>query len=740
MVRAESEQTRKAIEDANTQTQPKLDRMLQLAENLKPYAPDAPPLNSNLPARNECFTARENELTAIARAFETRRCVALVGQGGVGKSELALEYAHCSRHLETQPTYRIIAETGAEFASNLADIARLRRFPLPPDAKQPELLAAVYAWLRMTDDWLLILDNADDPAIIADLLRLPLRGHVLLTMQPTPNNALVHPLPVETLSPPDSARLLLIRAGRLPTDSLLPDAQRHPEYPDALELGAELDGLPLAIDHAAAYIASPPGITVRGYLDRYRRSGSRVLHKDFPDALRPHASVYRTVEIALERTANNPTALDVLYACAFLAPDAIPAFLLQSNAALLGDALKPATEDEEAWDEAIQGACRYGLLAPDGYEPDGQVFSFAMHRVTQRVLRDMLDGEKRHDLAARVVQAVNAVFPEPELNTWPLCSVLTPHAQSCSTHIQTEGIQTPEASRLLNQTASYLYNIALYSDIEPLLMQALNIRRKTLPDDHPDLAESLNNLAGLYYAQSRYADAEPLLVQALDMHRQAYGEQHPRVATSLNNLAGLYYAQIRYADTEPLLVQALNIQRKTLPDGHPDIARSLNNLAVLHRSQGRYAEAELMYKQALNIRRTALPDGHPDIAESLDNLAGLHGSQGRYAEAEMLYKQALGIRRTGWPNGHPDLAQSLSNLATLYYAQSRYAEAEPLYIQALDILVGSLGPRHPNTATVLDNFLRMLINQERTEDAGAFLVSKPELQETYALLLARQSA
>ena len=341
VVRAELEQTRKAIEDANTQTQPKLDRMPQLAENLKPYAPDAPPLNSNLPARNECFTARENELTAIARAFETRRCVALVGQGGVGKSELALEYAHCSRDLETLSTYRIIAETGAEFASNLADIARLRRFPLPPDAKQPELLAAVYAWLRMTDDWLLILDNADDPAIIADLLRLPLRGHLLPTMQPTPNNALVHPLPLETLSPPDSARLLLTGAVCLPADSLLPDAQRHPEYPDALALGAELDGLPLAIDHAAACIASPPGITVRGYLDRYRRSGRKGIAQRLPRCPSPPCFCVPNRRNRAGTYRQQSDARDVLYACAFPAPDSIPAFLLQSNAALLGDALKP---------------------------------------------------------------------------------------------------------------------------------------------------------------------------------------------------------------------------------------------------------------------------------------------------------------------------------------------------------------------------------------------------------------
>ena len=340
----------------------------------------------------------------------------------------------------------------------------------------------------------------------------------------------------------------------------------------------------------------------------------------------------------------------------------------------------------------------------------------------------------------------------------------------------------PDIATSLNNLATLYQAQGRYAEAEPLVEQALNINRVALGEHHPYYSAHLNNLALLYQLQGRYDEAETLYVQALKIRRKAYGEQHPHVATSLNNLAELYRSQGRYAEAEPLYLQALEIRRKVLPDGHPEIAGNLNNLALLYHSQGRYAEAEPLYLQALEIVREALgkqhpyvamslnnlaglyksqgryvdaeplfvqaldiqrkflPEDHPDIAQSLNNLAGLYQSQGRYAASEHLYVQAMAIRRKTLPEDHPDIAQSLNNLAGLCELQGRYTKAEPLYIQALDILVISLGPRHPNTITALNNFLTMLINQERIEEAGAFLAAKPELQETYALLLARQSA
>jgi len=235
----------------------------------------------------------------------------------------------------------------------------------------------------------------------------------------------------------------------------------------------------------------------------------------------------------------------------------------------------------------------------------------------------------------------------------------------------------------------------------------------TLNDNNAGMAAELNSQAMQYYAQGRYSEAIPLLEEALKIRRKALPEGHPDIANSLNNLAGLYKSQGRSGEAEPLYDEALKIFRKALPEGHPNIASSLNNLAGLYESQGRSAEAEPLYDEALKIFCKALPEGHPNIAISLNNLAGLYESQGRSAEAEPLYNEALKICRKALPEGHPNIAQSLNNLAYLYNSQGRSAEAEPLLEEALEILRKALGDNHPNTKVVAEN-LRLFRQQANT--------------------------
>jgi tetratricopeptide (TPR) repeat protein len=137
---------------------------------------------------------------------------------------------------------------------------------------------------------------------------------------------------------------------------------------------------------------------------------------------------------------------------------------------------------------------------------------------------------------------------------------------------------------------------------------------------------SLNGLALLYDSQGRYNDAEPLYLQSLDIRKRQLGNDHPDVATILNNLAGLYESQGRYNDAEPLYLQSLDIRKRQLSNDHPDVATSLNNLAQLYYSQGRYNDAEPLLLQSLDIRKRQLGNDHPHVAQSLNNLAQLYYS------------------------------------------------------------------------------------------------------------------
>ena len=287
--------------------------------------------------------------------------------------------------------------------------------------------------------------------------------------------------------------------------------------------------------------------------------------------------------------------------------------------------------------------------------------------------------------------------------------------------------QEAETANRINQQGEELYLQGKYSEAKTLLEEALKIRQKLYPDNHPDIAESLNNLAVLYKSQGRYSEAEPLHQKALAMYQRLHPQDHSDVATSLNNLAGLYASQGRYGEAEPLYQQALAMLKRLYPDDHPSVATSLNNLARLYDSQGRYGEAEPLHQQALAMRKRLYPDDHPSVATSLNNLAGLYDDRGRYGEAEPLYQQALAMRKRLYPDDHPSVATSLNNLAGLYRAQGRYGEAESLYQQALAMLKRLYPDDHPNVAATLNNLAGLY------DDRGRYREAEPLSQQALAM-------
>ncbi|MGK7895004.1 MAG: tetratricopeptide repeat protein [Xenococcus sp. (in: cyanobacteria)] len=281
---------------------------------------------------------------------------------------------------------------------------------------------------------------------------------------------------------------------------------------------------------------------------------------------------------------------------------------------------------------------------------------------------------------------------------------------------------------LNNLAASYSYQ-GRYSEAEPLYLQALEIDKKILGEEHPSVATSLNNLGQLYSHRGRYSEAEPLLKQALELRKKLFGLEHPDVATSLNNLGVFYDDQERYSEAESLLKQALELRKKLLGELNPDIAISLNNLGRFYRGQGKYSEAEPFYLQALELRKQLWGLNHHYVAQSLNNLAVLYDSQGKYPEAEPRYLQALEIDKKILGEEHPSVAESLNNLGELYREQGRYSEAEPLLKQALELRKKLFGLKNPSVATSLNNLALLYDEQEKYSEAEPLYLQALELRK-----------
>jgi tetratricopeptide (TPR) repeat protein len=706
--------------------------------------------------RNTLFTGRKeilerlrHALTADVQAGST--LLVLSGMGGIGKTQTALEYAYLYKD-DYHTVLWAKADSPEVLNTDFASFAGLLNLPGEREQDQKYAVDAVKRWLELHTNWLLILDNVEDLDMINDYLPPAPQGHILVTSYRSVAGGMAFRLEIDKMTPEEGVLFLLHRTGLLaPGASLDETSETHRKI--ASKIVDEMDGLPLAIDQAGAYIEKT-ACGFSGFLELYKERRRELLLRRGGLASGHPEPITTTLALSFAKIEQaNPTAAELLRFFAFLHPDAIFDELIRKGASQLGPMLQTEAAEVLTLNEMIGELNNYSLVRRSSEA------ILSIHRLVQAVLRDNLSKEAQSNWAERTVRAVNQAFPKVEFITWQQCRRYLPHAQVGAGLIEQEHMSFPEAARLLDEAGYYLYEQGQYQEAEPLLTQALAIREQTLGSEHPDVATSLNHLAELYREQAKYEQAEPLYLRALTIrennlepashdlatslnnlgllyyeqakytqskqfHQRALdirisilGSEHPDTATSLSNLAGLYQTEAQYAQARPLFERALRIKEQALGSEHPDTATSLSNLAGLYQEEAQYAQARSLYERALAIREKVLGPGHPNTANSLNGLAGLYQDESRYVLARPLYERALAINEKVSGTEHPDTASALQNLATLHTNQRHYQQAEPLFERALAICEQVLGPKHPNTIKVLENFISMLYKANRNTRA-----------------------
>ncbi len=677
----------------------------------------------NIPyPRNLFFTGREELLSHLRQQLQTGQPSALSqpqaisGLGGIGKTQIALQYARQYSN-DYQAVLWVRAESHETLTSSFVEIATSLNLPQRDEQDQTITVQAVKRWLQSNHSWLLILDNADEPAIVHEFLPTRFDGHILLTTRAQALGGLTQRIEVDTFTPELGALFLLRRATLIDAHATLDQA--IPEDCEvAIQISKELGGLPLALDQAGAYIEET-GCHLEKYLERYQVQRAKLLKRRGSNSSDYPASMATTWSLSFERVAQNAVAADLLRLCAFLAPDAIPEEIVIKGASYLGEHLQGVLEDEGLLDEAIAVLRAYSLIRRNTTEK-----MLSIHRLVQAVLRDAMPAEEEKKWAQQTVYAVNATFPNTEFTQWSICKRCLPHTLACLDLIEQKDLMLPQAALLVSKAGSYLHECARYTQAEPLFQCALAICKHQWGSEHPNTAASLNNLALLYDNQDKHEQAEPLYQRALAIREQQLGPEHPDTATSLDNLAALYDNQGKHEQAELLYQRALTIRERQLGPEHPDTANSLNNLALLYGNQGKYEQAEPLYQRALTIRERQLGPEHPDTAASLNNLAVFFKNQGKYEQAEPLYHHALAICEHQLGPEHSKTATSLNNLAELYRVQGKYEQAEPLYQRALAICEHQL---HPKTTVCLNNLAGLYRHQ------GKYELAEPLYQRILAI-------
>lgn len=567
--------------------------------------------------------------------------------GGVGKSELALQYA--LRDKTAQPR----RYPGAICWVNVADqptvgldILYFSKSYLGITTPDDETLAqkVKFCWrLWPLEDSLIIFDDVRDYGTIKDVLPPDeLRFKVIITTRKQDLSDTIKTLHVEVLD--EESALDLLRAY------LTPERVSF-QLEDAKGLCRDLGYLPLALELVARFLATKKRKwTIAQMRERLKEEG---LKQRSMIEISEEATAKRGVEAAFEISwqALTPEAQKAGCYLSLFANNPIPYSLIETPFLAVN-----RDELEEILEEQLVNLSLLNEQSNNTYQ---------LHTLIRQYFRQKLEAL-------------------PDSN------------QAKETYCQTMATVAKKMPETLTKT-----EIEQYRPVIPHLAIAAQELNQWLKDK--DVIEVYGELGRFYQEQGLYQEAEPWFENCLSITRERFGDLHLDVAASLTNLAILFYNQGRYVEAEPLYQEALALYRKLLGDSHSDVAASLGNLGQLYDKQGRYGEAEPLYQEALAMYRKLLGGSHPYVAASLHNLAGLYDKQGRYEEAEPLYQKALAIEKQRLGDSHPDVALSLNNLAHLYRNQERYREAEPLYQEALEICEQVLGDNHPLTQKIRDN-------------------------------------
>ncbi len=668
--------------------------------------------------RNPLFTGREEVMTQLhdilhaGQVAELSQAPALSGLGGVGKTQIAVEYAY-----RYQNNYQAIlwlqAESRDTQLASLAQIANVLQLPERDEQEQERIVEAVKRWLEQHSGWLLIFDNVEDMTITADFLPQHYRGHLIITTRTHAMLGRSQRIEIPKMGEEESIWFLLSRAGLLPpgmTDELITQELKD----EARAIVAELGGLPLALDQAGAYIEET-GCNLTRYLQLYRIKRQELLAYRGKKKDNGHPeSVTVTFLLSFEKVVQiNSAAAELLRFCAFLQPDDIPEEFIPNARQLLPPELQELAADPLLFDDAISDLLQYSLVQRLRRQQ-----ALSVHRLVQVVLRDDMDQETQQEWAKVAIKVVQTNLPHVEdVNKWGRFQRYLPQAYVSASLIEQFHLTFVETALLLNQTGSYLHQRGQYSEAERFLQQALDIREQTLGSEHSDTADALNNLAILYDDEGKLDLAVSLLQRAASIYENTLGLDHPDTAITMNNLALLYETQGQVDLAVPLLQRSLAVCERALGLDNPITATTLNNLAFLYDAQGKLDLALPLYQQALAIRERLLGPDHPETANTLSNLSALYEAQGKADLAVPLYERALAIQERVLGPDHPSTADTLNNLAALYHHQDKLEQAEFFYKRALALCERVLGADHPNTADTLNNLAVLYREQGKLDQA-----------------------
>jgi len=623
---------------------------------------------TNLGPRNPSFVGRDAMLTTLQDQLDSGGPVvvqALYGLGGVGKTALAVEYAH-----RYGDAYDIVWWVDAERASLIGEqIGGLAVSAgwASPNADSLTAIGAVRQHLAQTTRWLLVLDNAPSPIDVMPWLSLG-PGHVLVTSRHPGWDQVAHKVEVDVFTRQESINFLRRVVPRLSDKS-------------ADDIAYRTGDLPLALAQAAGVLAET-GMPTESYLEELRRHANLVMSERPPSSY--PVSLAAAIRVsALQLEEQDPAALHLLRLCAPMAPEPGPLDLLfPVPNGLIGDPLASAGSAFEV-NTAAARLARLGLarLSGEGLE---------LHRMTQAVLVDQLDPKSRERLVLEAERLLVAAAPDTSDDTsfWPTWSRLLPHILAMdparSDHTDFRELASDAVRYLLNRGEADAGRLLAENLVENWHGRYGEADRIALNAAY-HLARALRELG-------QHEDALDLSEGVLERYRELEGDDAPATLAAATGFAASLRALGRTQQALELDRDTLDRKRRILTRGEddPSTLASASGLASDLRDLGRLSEAEVLDRETLDRKRRTLGEDHLSTLTSAANLATDLRLQHRLTEATVLQNDLFIRTRRVLGDAHPMTLSTARALARDLRARGEQLRAEDVerFIHEQDRMAG----------------------------------------------------
>ncbi|KAH8660543.1 hypothetical protein BX600DRAFT_514139 [Xylariales sp. PMI_506] len=684
--------------------------------------------------KNRRFVGRNGVLWKLRDAFFSERGIqkiAIVGLGGIGKTQVALQLAYWVK--EHQPEYSIFwvpAVNEGLFEQACTEIAKLLGVLKDNDNDDLKELVQQHLNSDKTKKWLLIVDNADaydmmfgsgnKPGLL-DYLPETENGLVLFTTRST---EVAVSIMVDDII--DLAKMST-EEGKSLLQMSLTRQQLLQNKDTVMELLGELTYLPLAIAQAAAYLNRNLHMTISKYLGLIRGTEqdiTNLMSREFRDNNRyrdQRNAVATTWIVSFEQIREtDKNALDLLMFISQIEPKSIPQSIL------------PKLKTQEELEFAIGTLCGYAFLIRRGEEE-----MFDMHRLVHLATRVWVNNQDiMRQTVYTALHQICKVFPSNKYQNRQIWRAYMPHAFCILQNHNTfdkderfdlcfvvgkcllsdgriseavgwleetdrwrgEQLREEDSSRLSSQhnlAVAYLWNGQITKAVE-LLEHVVVVLEKTLTEDHPYRLASQHELAGAYLSNGQITKAVDLLEHVVAVEEKTLTEDDPDRLASQHELARAYLKGRQITMASKLLEHVVAIRKKTLAEDHPDRLTSQHELAKVYLEDGQVTEAIELFEYVVTIWKETLTEDHPDCLRSQHELARAYLENRQIKEAVELFEHVVAVWKKTLAEDHPEYLTAQHQLARAYLKDGQITEAVKLVEHVVAIERKSLDNDHPD--------------------------------------------